>query len=97
MQHRLKRLSGRAGVERRQRWLSAHPLCVHCLEVNSYTEATQVDHIVALANGGGDDDENLQSLCKPCHAKKTADDLGWSIKGCDASGLPTDPRHPWNR
>lgn len=34
--------------------------------------ATDVDHIVAEANGGTDDDTNLQSLCPDHHKRKTA-------------------------
>ena len=30
-----------------------------------------VDHIIPKAEGGTDDESNLQSLCKPCHAAKT--------------------------
>ena len=30
-----------------------------------------IDHIVPLANGGTNDDENLQVLCEPCHFEKT--------------------------
>lgn len=34
------------------------------------------DHVVALALGGPDTDDNLQLLCTvPCHARKTAADL----------------------
>lgn len=32
----------------------------------------ELDHIVPLIDGGSHDDENLQTLCTPCHAKKTA-------------------------
>jgi 5-methylcytosine-specific restriction protein A len=31
-----------------------------------------VDHIVPLAIGGTDTDDNVQSLCDPCHERKTA-------------------------
>jgi hypothetical protein len=34
--------------------------------------ATIVDHIVPLAMGGPDTDDNTQPLCGPCHASKTA-------------------------
>lgn len=33
--------------------------------------ATEVDHITSLANGGATVMANLQSLCEPCHKKKT--------------------------
>ena len=36
----------------------------------------EVDHIVNLAQGGGEGDENLQTLCGPCHRAKTAREAG---------------------
>ncbi|MBF4406127.1 HNH endonuclease, partial [Vibrio anguillarum] len=36
------------------------------------TAARDVDHIINKANGGTDDDANLQSICSPCHKEKTA-------------------------
>lgn len=30
-----------------------------------------VDHIVPKAEGGTDDDSNLQTVCDPCHREKT--------------------------
>lgn len=73
----VQRLRGRAGVARRARWLSHNPLCVHCREKGRVTEAKQVDHIVALAHGGADDESNLQSLCEACHKEKTAAEMGY--------------------
>jgi len=32
----------------------------------------ELDHIVALIDGGGHEDANLQTLCTPCHTAKTA-------------------------
>ena len=41
--------------------------CVLCGD-----RATEVDHIVEVVNGGTNDIENLQPLCKACHKQKTA-------------------------
>ncbi|MGF6957988.1 HNH endonuclease [Paraburkholderia youngii] len=60
------------------------------------TEATEVDHIVPLFKGGTDAPGNLQSLCEPCHAAKTRIDVGHGVTGCDVSGMPMDPDHPWS-
>ena len=32
----------------------------------------EVDHIIPLAQGGRDDPDNLQTLCRSCHMEKTA-------------------------
>jgi len=47
-------------------------LCQPCLEKGKLTQAKQVDHITNKANGGTDDDWNLQAICIECHKKKTA-------------------------
>ena len=46
-------------------------LCQPCLKQGRVTEAKQVDHKVPKFEGGTDDDDNLQSICKPCHDAKT--------------------------
>lgn len=39
--------------------------------------ASEVDHIVPMAQGGQRlDMENLQALCKPCHSRKTVTEDG---------------------
>lgn len=78
------------------------PCCVHCEREDPprYTAATQVDHIVALANGGSDfdiDPDNAQSLCDEHHERKTATDLGYVQRTeCDAAGMPINASHHWN-
>ncbi len=47
-------------------------LCQICLDNGRVTEAQVVDHIKPKAKGGGDDLNNLQSLCNKCHNHKTA-------------------------
>jgi 5-methylcytosine-specific restriction protein A len=89
------RIRGRRLQEIREAHFRMHPLCVHCDQRGIVRLATQLDHIVAITNGGRDVQSNRQGLCVPCHAVKTAADLGHKPKGCDASGMPTDPRHPW--
>ena len=36
------------------------------------TKDLEVDHITNVAQGGTDDDGNLQAICVPCHKAKTA-------------------------
>ena len=47
-------------------------MCQPCLKSGRPTQATAVDHIVPKSQGGGDEDSNLQAICKPCHDAKTA-------------------------
>ena len=47
-------------------------LCQPCQSDGHVTGATEVDHIVPKAQGGGDNDENLQAICIECHSAKTA-------------------------
>ncbi|MFW1635636.1 HNH endonuclease [Acinetobacter oleivorans] len=50
-------------VHERDQWTCCHCQCV--------TMELECDHIVNTAQGGTDDLDNLQSLCKPCHDKKS--------------------------
>lgn len=68
------RTRGRAWMRTRAKWLTANPLCVMCEQHGRVRAATEVDHIVRLADGGKDDDSNYQSLCYDCHKAKTADE-----------------------
>lgn len=46
-------------------------LCQPCQRQGRPTPATEVDHITPKAEDGTDDYENLQAICKRCHAAKT--------------------------
>lgn len=59
----------------RAAYLRHNPLCVMCERDGLTTAATLVDHIVPLADGGNHHHSNLQSLCVPCHARKTGEDV----------------------
>ena len=47
-------------------------LCQPCLREDRVTPFKAVDHIKPKAQGGTDDDENLQCICNECHDAKTA-------------------------
>ena len=68
--------------KRRKSYLARHPLCVLCDACGYVEQATQVDHVVPLARGGADTDDNLQALCAMCHSRKTAREV-W---GCGGGG-----------
>ena len=47
---------------RRRALMRDHHLCVRCKSM-----ATEVDHIVPVSQGGGDELSNLRSVCTLCH------------------------------
>lgn len=52
--------------------LVEEPLCRPCDRAGRVTPSTIADHIVCKAEGGSDDRENYQGICRPCHNAKTA-------------------------
>ena len=66
-----KRVTGRKLQRKREQLFSARPLCAECDRHGRVSLATQRDHIVSLAEGGQDVDENTQGLCDECHAAKS--------------------------
>ena len=85
---------------------SENALCVECKRLGRIVPAIEVDHIIPHR---GDqklfwDRTNWAALCKPCHSAKTMRELNErqgkrAVRrmGCDASGMPLDPEHSWNR
>ena len=56
--------------EFKEEWAKTHPI------INEYRPNFEVDHIVAICNGGDEFNvENLQLLCLGCHKKNTREDL----------------------
>ena len=49
-------------------------ICHKCTRKLVPADDWDIDHILALENGGTDEDENLAPCCDWCHVSKTADD-----------------------
>ena len=92
---RLLPLNSDAWRKLRRQVLAEVPLCEYC-PPGVITPATEVDH--KNNNPADNSRENLVSTCKPCHSIKTMADLyGRPARmGCDESGNPINPAHPWN-
>ena len=61
---------GAARRERDRLRIVGSARCAHC-GARLPSNMIEVDHRVALADGGRDVDGNLQHLCRPCHIAKT--------------------------
>ena len=92
---RLLPLNSDAWRKLRKQVLAKEPLCRHCAAQGLTVPATEVDHMRGAADNSRD---ALQALCKPCHSIKTMAELyGRPARmGCDESGNPINPAHPWN-
>ena len=65
---------GTAAWQRFRDWYkSENPLCEDCLEMGRTVPVYCVDHIIELRDGGEAlSKDNARSLCRRCHARKTA-------------------------
>lgn len=62
----------------RDSFLEENPWCVGFpagIHGRGFVKAEHVDHVLAKRNGGTDEIENLQPLCKACHNRKTVIDV----------------------
>jgi 5-methylcytosine-specific restriction enzyme A len=60
---------GQAWRKKRELFLADHPFCMWARGCGA--EATEVDHIIPLSQGGADEESNYQALCKTHHSVKT--------------------------
>lgn len=64
------------------------PFCRLCLAAGKRVATDEVDHIVPLSAGGGNERENLQGLCEPCHSAKSKGEA--AAGGCRRRALYED-------
>jgi 5-methylcytosine-specific restriction protein A len=83
----VKRIRGRALQERNARIFKAEPLCRICRTKGRITEAVEVDHIIALCNGGTEQVHNLQPVCEECNDLKAIAEQGQHAKDHELKGL----------
>ena len=75
---------------KRRRILARDPVCRICRK----RPATEVDHRVSRAQGGGDSESNLRGVCRRCHAIRTQRQSAAARK---AAGKPRKPADPVER
>ena len=65
----------REGVLKRDAYL-----CQPCKRLDRITLATEVDHVIPQAEGGSEDETNLQAICTDCHKAKTQAEAARGVK-----------------
>lgn len=77
---------GRGGRpwRRKREWVMKRDgyLCQPCNREGRITLATEVDHVIPQAEGGSDDETNLQAICDECHKAKTKAEAARGVKRC---------------
>jgi 5-methylcytosine-specific restriction protein A len=71
-------------AQRKRRLERTNRLCERCIGrgrwkgkgLGRVSVATIVNHIIPLAHGGSDEDENTENLCRPCDLVVTAEQFG---------------------
>ncbi len=89
---------------RRQAMAAAGYVCQHagCTEALIAPGACHVHHVKPLQRAWSLALEPLNhaALCVPCHSAETNREIAEAKgnprrSGCDETGMPTDPSHPW--
>lgn len=68
--------------------------CAICNRKLGPGDKWQVDHVVALANGGAHSEANMQIACDWCHKAKTAEDVAQKSKTAAVKAKHVLPRKP---
>lgn len=90
--NQVKRTTGRRLQRDRDALFRREPLCRECSKHGYTTLATIRDHIVSLAEGGTDDDNNVQPLCQACSDAKTAAESARGVESLEPSAGNRSPR-----
>jgi 5-methylcytosine-specific restriction protein A len=67
----VRRIRGGRLQRLRKQLFDRAPLCAQCEAAGRVTMATIRDHVIPLAEGGTDDESNVQPLCQVCSDLKT--------------------------
>ena len=65
----IKRRYGKNWKIIRDAYVKKHPFCELCFQKGVLVPVEEVHHILPLAEGGANDNDNLISLCKSCHSR----------------------------
>ena len=64
-----KKRYGRSWEKIRARYVETHPFCEECYKNGIITPVEHVHHKKPLSEGGTNDFDNLESLCRACHSR----------------------------
>lgn len=70
----------RSPRERAKLFEDAGGKCAVCTRKLGPRDSWELDHIIAIALGGTDDDSNLRIVCNWCHDPKSSDDTTKAAK-----------------
>lgn len=85
--NKVERIRGRTLQRIKAAHFRLHPLCAMCQAKGRITAAQELDHIKSLDQGGTNDANNYQGLCKACHSEKSIKEQGYTYKPKVTTGL----------
>jgi 5-methylcytosine-specific restriction protein A len=75
-----QRIRGRALQRLRTQLFARQPWCALCPKRGTHNLATIRDHITPLAEGGRDDETNVQGLCQTCSDLKSREESARGVR-----------------